>query len=115
MTARPRGRCAENVYFIFINLPFAGLTDLLSRTSDESGHLRTASAQPLRFEWWPILMHSGFEVQAESIALFDRARTHGHFSVSRFPITNTLSLIRGNHIQFGELGSIVKTGRRDKL
>jgi len=69
----------RDVYFVFINLPFAGLTDLLSRIYDESGHLRTASAQPLRFEWWPILMHSGFEVQAESIALFDRARTTRSF------------------------------------
>ena len=69
----------RDVYFIFIDLPFAGLTDLLSRISGESGHLRTASAQPLRFEWWPILMHSGFEVQAESIALFDRAQTTRSF------------------------------------
>ena len=69
----------REVYFVFINLPFAGLTDLLGRISGKSGHIRTTSAQPLRFEWWPILMHAGFEVQAESIALFDRARTTRSF------------------------------------
>jgi len=110
----------REVYFIFISLPFAGLTDLLSRISDESGHLRTASAQPLRFEWWPILMHSGFEVQAESIALFDRARTtrsflsfalpdHKYFVPSFEEITSSLANSEALLKQAEEISSEVLT------
>jgi hypothetical protein len=69
----------RDTYFVFITLPFAGVCDLLSRFSDYPGPIRTVADTPLRFEYWPVIMHSGFEVQVESIALFDRNRTTRSF------------------------------------
>lgn len=69
----------REIYFVFINTSFAGLCDLLSRISDESGPIRAVEDPALRFEWWPVVMHSGFEVQVESIALFDRNRSTRSF------------------------------------
>lgn len=65
----------REIYFLFINLPFAGITDLLGRIAHESGPVRTLAGPQLRFEWWPIVMHAGLEVQVESISCFDRDRT----------------------------------------
>lgn len=61
-------------YFIFIELPFAALTDFLDRMAMDSGPIRSTSAPDLRFELRPLLMLGGFGTKAESVALFDQAR-----------------------------------------
>ena len=66
-------------YFLFIGLPFAGLTDFLERMSTENGPFRATSAPSLRFELRPIVMPAGFEMQTESLTLWDRFGTTRSF------------------------------------
>lgn len=69
----------SDVYFLFIRVPFAGLTDLLSRLATENGPIRKASDPALRFELQPVVLPAAFEMQAESLALWDRGRTTRSF------------------------------------
>lgn len=69
----------REMYFLFIGLPFAGLTDLLSRMAIENGPIRTSSDPDLRFELRPIVVPAAFEVLTESLALWDKPRTTRSF------------------------------------
>jgi hypothetical protein len=69
----------REIYFMFIGLPFAGLTDFLDRMSTDNGPIRTASDPDLRFELRPVVIPAGFEIQTESIAIWDQARTTRSF------------------------------------
>ncbi|MFY9183547.1 MAG: hypothetical protein WBJ45_10605 [Limnohabitans sp.] len=69
----------REVYFLFIGLPFAGLTDFLSRMASANGPIRTAAHPDFRFELRPIVIPSGFEAQTESMTLWDKARTTRSF------------------------------------
>lgn len=69
----------RDVYFICIGLPFAGLVDFLSRMSSENGPVRATSDPSFRFELCPIIIPAGFEIQTESLAVWDRARTTRSF------------------------------------
>jgi hypothetical protein len=63
------------VYFVFIALPFAGLTDFLDRAANASGAIRRATDPDLRGELRPIVVPALFETQATSLALWNDART----------------------------------------
>lgn len=65
----------REVYFLFIGLPFAGLTDFLRRMTSANGPIRNAYDPDFRFELRPTVLPAGFEYQAESLALWDKART----------------------------------------
>lgn len=69
----------REIYFLFITLPFAGLTDFLSRTASENGPIRAASDPDLRFELRPVVIPAAFEMQTESMALWDPKRTTRSF------------------------------------
>lgn len=69
----------REIYFLFIGLPFAGLTDFLSRMATANGPIRTASDPDFRFELRPIVIPAAFELQTESVAFWDQARTTRSF------------------------------------
>lgn len=69
----------REIYFVFIGLPFAGLTDFLSRMASTDGPVRAFSDPELRFEQRPIVNPAGFELQTRSLALWDQARTTRSF------------------------------------
>lgn len=69
----------REIYFLFIGLPFAGLTDFLSRMASANGPIRTAADPDFRFELRPIVLPAAFEVQTDSVALWDKARTTRSF------------------------------------
>jgi hypothetical protein len=69
----------REIYFLFIGLPFAGLTDFLSRMASANGPIRTAADPDFRFELRPIVIPAAFELQTESLALWDMARTTRSF------------------------------------
>ena len=69
----------RDVYFICIGLPFAGLVDFLSRMSSENGPVCTTYDPSFRFELYPIIIPAGFEIQTESLAVWDKARTTRSF------------------------------------
>ena len=65
----------REIYFLFIGLPFAGLTDFFKRMASANGPIRTSADPALRFELRPIVIPAAFELQAESLTLFDKGRT----------------------------------------
>jgi hypothetical protein len=69
----------REIYFLFIGLPFAGLTDLLNRMATVNGPIRTASDPDLRFELRPVVVPAAFELQTESVAFWDQARATRSF------------------------------------
>jgi len=69
----------REIYFLFIGLPFAGLTDFLSRMASANGPIRNAADPDFRFELRPIVIPAAFELQTESLALWDMARTTRSF------------------------------------
>ncbi len=69
----------RDIYYVFIGLPFAGLTDFLKRMASENGSIRTTSAPSQRFELRPVVIPVGFEVQTESMTLWDDPRTTRSF------------------------------------
>ena len=69
----------REIYFLFIGLPFAGLTDFLSRMASANGPIRTSADPDFRFELRPIVIPAAFEVQTDSVALWDKARTTRSF------------------------------------
>lgn len=69
----------REIYFLFIALPFAGLTNFLSRMATENGPIRTTSDPSFRFELRPIVIPAAFEMQTESLALWDKPRTTRSF------------------------------------
>jgi hypothetical protein len=69
----------RQIYFLFIGLPFAGLTDFLSRMVSANGPVRTILDPDFRFELRPIIFPAGFETQTESLAIWDKARTTRSF------------------------------------
>jgi len=69
----------REVYFLFIGLPFAGLTDFLRRMASPNGPIRTAADPDFRVELRPIVLPAGFEFQAESLTLWDKSHTTRSF------------------------------------
>jgi hypothetical protein len=69
----------REIYFLFIGLPFAGLTDFLCRIASANGPIRAAADPDFRVELRPIVIPAGFELQTESLALWDKARTTRSF------------------------------------
>lgn len=69
----------RDVYFLFIGLPFAGLTDFLDRMVSANGPVRFVSDPELRIEFRPAVVPAALEMQTESVALWDRARTTRSF------------------------------------
>lgn len=69
----------REIYFLFIGLPFAGLTDFLGRMVTDDGPIRAASDPDLRFELRPVVIPAAFELQTESVALWDQPRTTRSF------------------------------------
>ena len=69
----------RETYFLFIGLPFAGLTDFLGRMVTDNGPIRAASDPDLRFELRPAVVPAAFEMQTESVALWDQPRTTRSF------------------------------------
>jgi hypothetical protein len=69
----------REIYFLFVGLPFSGLVDFIERVSTENGPIRLASDPALRFELRPVVIPAGFDIQTESIALWDAARTTRSF------------------------------------
>jgi len=69
----------REIYFLFISLPFAGLTDFLSRMASTNGPIRTTANPDLRFELRPFIIPAGLEYQTECLALWDKARTTRSF------------------------------------
>ena len=69
----------REIYFLFVGLPFAGLTDFLSRMATPNGPIRRAADPDFRFELRPIVMPAAFERQTESLAIWDTARTTRSF------------------------------------
>lgn len=69
----------REVYFLFISLPFAGLTDFLNRMASKSGPIRTSTDPDFRFELRPIVIPAAFEMQTESLVLWDKERTTRSF------------------------------------
>jgi hypothetical protein len=69
----------REIYFLFIGLPFAGLTDFLRRMVSANGPIRTIADPDFRFELRPIVIPAGFELQTENLALWDKARTTRSF------------------------------------
>lgn len=65
----------RNAYFVFVNVPFAGLTDFLEQMSNSTGPVRRTSDPTLRVELRPVVFPAGFEVQAESVTVWDGERT----------------------------------------
>ena len=65
----------REIYFLFIRLPFAGLTDFLSRMASTDGPICTTEDPDFRFELRPIVIPAGLELQTESMAFWDRGRT----------------------------------------
>jgi len=62
-------------YFLFISLPFAGLTDFLRRLASDYGPIRTATDPDLRFWFRPVVLPATFEMQAQEVAFWDQDET----------------------------------------
>lgn len=69
----------RETYFLFVGLPFAGLTDFLGLMVTDDGPIRAASDPDLRFELRPVVIPAAFELQTESVALWDQPRTTRSF------------------------------------
>jgi len=65
----------RHAYVLFLGVPFAGLTDFLSKVVAAGGPIRYESDPPLPIELRPIVIPSAFEIQHESVALWDKERT----------------------------------------
>jgi hypothetical protein len=65
----------REIYFLFIRLPFAGLTDFLARISSESGPILRVTDRKIRFELRPVVMPAAVELEAEHLYLWDAGRT----------------------------------------
>ena len=60
-------------------MPFGWLTDFLQQMSTENGPIRAATDPELRFDLKPFVIPAGFEMQTESLAFWDHARTTRSF------------------------------------
>lgn len=65
----------REIYFLFIGIPFAGLTDFLDRMSSTNGPIRKSTDPEFRFELRPIVFPAGLEAQTESLGFWDKARS----------------------------------------
>jgi hypothetical protein len=84
----------REIYFLFLGLPFAGLTDFLSRIATANGPVRAASDPDLRFELRPVVVPAAFDWQARSVAFWDRAGTTRSFlQFARFGGENTVPTV----------------------
>ena len=65
----------RELYFVYLTLPFAGLTDLLHRLASSQGPIRQADAPALRFEWRPMVLPAGLDHLTADLTLDDKPRT----------------------------------------
>jgi len=65
----------RELYFVYLTLPLAGLTDLLHRLASSQGPLRRTDDPGLRFEWQPVLLPAGLEHLMADLALEDDSGT----------------------------------------
>jgi hypothetical protein len=61
----------RELYYIFIGVPFAGLTDLLARLRADGGMIRSVDDPELRFELRPFILPAGFESPAREFSVMD--------------------------------------------
>ncbi len=65
----------RELYFVYLTLPFAGLTDLLHRLASSQGPIRKVDDPGLRFEWQPLVLSAGLKHLAADLTLDDDPRT----------------------------------------
>ena len=65
----------RELYFVYLTLLFAGLTDLLHRLASSQGPIRKVDDPGLRFEWQPLVLSAGLEHLAADLTLDDDPRT----------------------------------------
>ena len=65
----------REIYYVFIRLPFAGLTHFLELLSSSKGPVRKQTDEFLRGELQSIVMPVAFEVQVESFSTTDKGKT----------------------------------------
>jgi hypothetical protein len=65
----------RELYYLFIGVPFAGLTDLLGRLRGEEGPIRSVDDPQLRFELRPFIVPAGFECHAREFSVSDAEDT----------------------------------------
>ncbi|MBS0415959.1 MAG: hypothetical protein JSR68_16460 [Proteobacteria bacterium] len=65
----------RELYFVYLTLPFAGLTDLLRRLASSQGPVRRLDDPPLPFEWRPMVLSAGLEHLVADLTLDDDPRT----------------------------------------
>jgi hypothetical protein len=65
----------RELYYVFIGLPFAGLSHFLELLSSPKGPVRKQTDEFLRGELQPIVMPAAFEVQVESFSTTDKGQT----------------------------------------
>jgi hypothetical protein len=65
----------RELYYVFIGLPFAGLSHFLELLSSPKGPVRSQTDGVLRGELQPIIMPAAFELQVESFATTDKDKT----------------------------------------
>jgi hypothetical protein len=69
----------RNIYLLHIGLPFAGLTDFLSRMVSTNGPIQATSDPSMRIEWRPLVVPAQFDLQVKGIELWDQAKTTRSF------------------------------------
>jgi hypothetical protein len=65
----------RELYYVFIGLPFAGLSHFLELISSPKGPVRRQTDGLLRGELQPIIIPAAFELQVESFATTDKDKT----------------------------------------
>jgi hypothetical protein len=65
----------RELYYVFIGLPFAGLSHFLELLSSPQGPVRSQTDGLLQGELQPIIMPNAFELQVESFATTDKEKT----------------------------------------
>lgn len=65
----------RELYYVYLTLPFAGLTDLLRRLVSIQGPVRRHDDPRLPFEWQPMVLSAGLEHLVADLTLDDDPRT----------------------------------------
>jgi hypothetical protein len=65
----------RDIYFVFVTLPFAGLTDFLKRMASDYGPIRLNAERALRFTFQPLVIPGFLENQADKVVSWDRGET----------------------------------------
>jgi alkanesulfonate monooxygenase SsuD/methylene tetrahydromethanopterin reductase-like flavin-dependent oxidoreductase (luciferase family) len=65
----------REIYFLFIGLPFAGLTDFLKRMHSVNGPLRRTQDPDFRVELRPFVIPTALDAMADHLEFWDKARS----------------------------------------